>query len=132
MLLKDRPSFQEAAHVMLPASAELQLMTTGDGRRFVRLKDQTWELTDEGVLLPSTVLDCDDCEMDICSEFINLRNELWLAVPGPRAFILCIGCIEKRLGRRLVRDDFKKEPQFREGYCSFGLWSIRLSSRLNR
>jgi hypothetical protein len=43
-----------------------------------------------------------------------VKNEVWDAAVGPDSFIdysyLCIGCLELRLGRRLVPDDFTDAP----------------------
>jgi hypothetical protein len=39
-------------------------------------------------------------------EHFYLKNEVWFKVhPTERGF-LCIGCIESKLGRKLVRNDF--------------------------
>jgi hypothetical protein len=35
-----------------------------------------------------------------------LRDELWATIAKPEAF-LCLGCIEKRLGRHLTQADLK-------------------------
>ena len=48
---------------------------------------------------------CDDCEVDVTKifEYYVLEDSVW-----PKdASILCIGCVEKRLDRRLSREDFK-------------------------
>ena len=51
---------------------------------------------------------CLDCKIDTggLKEFYIVKDEVWLnAVPDKRGY-LCIGCLEKRLGRQLTYDDF--------------------------
>lgn len=51
---------------------------------------------------------CLDCGVDtgkIC-EFYFLKTELWLKIAETIKGMLCIGCLEKRLGRKLCRHDF--------------------------
>lgn len=44
-------------------------------------------------------------------EWYMIEDLLWAAVVGPeRAGYLCIGCLERRLGRPLNRDDFSARP----------------------
>jgi hypothetical protein len=52
---------------------------------------------------------CDDCGWDTmaskqCWEYYFVYKEIWLEAGGAR--ILCIGCLEKRLGRELCPEDF--------------------------
>lgn len=54
---------------------------------------------------------CHDCGLDTCppsgtSEWYMVNDDVW-ASAGIREGYLCIGCIETRLGRQLVRGDFK-------------------------
>jgi hypothetical protein len=44
------------------------------------------------------------------NEYYVVNNELWLSVNPADAGMLCIGCLEKRLGRRLTPDDFEDAP----------------------
>jgi hypothetical protein len=59
---------------------------------------------------------CDDCGIGTfeIGECYMVQDALWkLAWEGrhrPRREILCIGCLEQRLGRRLVASDFKAAP----------------------
>lgn len=48
---------------------------------------------------------CDDCKIDVnkISESFILEDTIW---PSEAQF-LCVGCVEKRIGRRLSREDFK-------------------------
>lgn len=49
--------------------------------------------------------DCADCGESTIPEYYMLHNRIWLSVAGKRE-MLCIGCVERRLGRRLVKGDF--------------------------
>jgi hypothetical protein len=39
-----------------------------------------------------------------------LRDEIWLSIVPDRLGLLCLSCVEKRLGRRLSEDDFLFTP----------------------
>ena len=75
---------------------------------------------------------CIDCKVDttVIGEFYMVADELWeTAVSGKRqrkSIMLCIGCLEERLGRQLQATDFKDVPVNR-----FYRKSARFSSRLN-
>ena len=88
----------------------------------------TTERTEEAMLL------CPDCgiaawsfeeDRHIVHEDFYVPNELWDAVCpddnveryveegvefGEGNFVICIGCFEQRLGRKLTRDDLQVEP----------------------
>lgn len=56
---------------------------------------------------------CRDCDTETLStdpgattEYYMVRTEVWLAAGAPQRGYLCIGCLEKRLGRQLHRGDF--------------------------
>ncbi|QSM01148.1 hypothetical protein SEA_NANOSMITE_124 [Mycobacterium phage Nanosmite] len=51
---------------------------------------------------------CADCGVDTgkINEFYFIRTDLWLSVMPSIDGMLCVGCIEIRLGRRLVSTDF--------------------------
>lgn len=52
---------------------------------------------------------CDDCGMQTAPcEVYMVRDEVWAEAHG-RGY-LCIGCLENRLGRELVPDDFPPLP----------------------
>jgi hypothetical protein len=55
---------------------------------------------------------CLDCHDDVlkAGEYYLLRDEVWVAANPQRLGMLCIGCVEKRLGRRLTPQDFQGEP----------------------
>jgi hypothetical protein len=51
---------------------------------------------------------CDGCGRDCRDEYYTLRDEVWRAVCGDN-LMLCVGCVERRLGRELVPGDFNLE-----------------------
>jgi hypothetical protein len=57
---------------------------------------------------------CSLCRVDTLEigEFYMLKDEVWDAAVGADNFIfyLCIGCLELRLGRRLMPSDFTNVP----------------------
>lgn len=66
-----------------------------------------------------------DCNMDtfkLPSEFYMLHYELWEeAVAAPdRGRMLCIGCVETRLGRKLTNKDFHPGKDNDGGINSLG------------
>ena len=68
-------------------------------------------------------LDCDENTAAI-GEGYMLRDDVWLeANPGGEG-MLCVGCVERRLGRHLRPDDFTDCPMNQE-QCSARLRSRR-------
>ena len=51
---------------------------------------------------------CMDCGVDILEikEFYMIHDELWAQINPQLEGLLCIGCVEKRLGRKLKPEDF--------------------------
>ena len=51
---------------------------------------------------------CLDCNVDTgkISEHYFLNTSLWMKLAGSNKGMLCVGCVEKRLGRRLIASDF--------------------------
>jgi hypothetical protein len=51
---------------------------------------------------------CVDCQEDTdkLNEYYMVRDTVWKQAKGPAAGMLCIGCLERRIGRRLRRADF--------------------------
>jgi hypothetical protein len=84
---------------------------------------------------PLVEFECADCGVNTLDigEYYQLEDEVWdLTGIGPRIGdgMLCIGCVELRLGRELVRADFhpcplNESPDWLEQ-------SPRLRSRLSR
>jgi hypothetical protein len=69
-------------------------------------------------------LDCGENTIEI-GEFYMVKDDVWAQVCEPDGGMLCIGCLEERLGRRLVPDDFKDCQLHHHGHLS-----ERLRSRL--
>jgi len=73
---------------------------------------------------------CLDCGVDTgrIHEFYFVKSEIWLSVVGSRKGMLCVYCLEIRLGRWLTAADFTdasiNDPRY-------GAKSQRLISRLN-
>src|SRR6516225_10125150 len=55
--------------------------------------------------------ECEGCGRSCRNEYYMLRRELWRKVCRFND-MLCIGCVEDRLGRKLVRADFNLEETF--------------------
>ena len=77
--------------------------------------------------------DCEVFECAACSvntlhinEYYMVTDEVWLTAWPDKRGMLCIGCLEDRLGRQLTSDDFT-DAQINQGY--FG-YSERLRQRL--
>lgn len=51
---------------------------------------------------------CMDCGVDTgkIGEHYMLKDHVWFSVVESNKGMLCVGCIEQRLGRRLIADDF--------------------------
>lgn len=78
---------------------------------------------------------CMDCNVDTFrSEYYMLKHEIWdyiVSFENSRK-MLCIGCVEERLGRELTGSDFLDCPA--NELSKKGYWpsSDRLQDRLNR
>lgn len=52
---------------------------------------------------------CRDCRVD--EDFYMVRDEVWAAAGlGPLDGLLCLGCLERRIGRSLRPDDLDDAP----------------------
>ena len=59
------------------------------------------------------LFDCVDCNVDTShlGEYYTVRDDVWYAaMQGFNNGMLCIGCLEKRLGRVLTPADFPDYP----------------------
>jgi len=74
---------------------------------------------------------CLDCRQDTSAmrEFYFVHTELWLGAVGSKDGMLCIGCLETRIGRELTSSDFTSAYINRPGW---GAQSARLLNRLTR
>jgi hypothetical protein len=59
-------------------------------------------------LIDDRTFDCLDCGVDTVEidEYYGLRSPVWLEANPTDDGMLCIGCVERRLGRQLVPTDF--------------------------
>lgn len=98
------------------------------------------DLTYESLVEQAKPTSCDDCAIDVTPydedgrpteggwEWYMVRDEVWQEASrdGQPARILCVGCLEQRIARRLKPDDFADLPLNEPG----GLESHRLLDRL--
>jgi hypothetical protein len=76
---------------------------------------------------------CKDCEIDTfeIDEYYMVNDEIWNKIAPDDEnkidYFLCIGCIENRLGRELVQQDFPMDIPVN----SRGKHSSRLQNRIN-
>lgn len=62
---------------------------------------------------------CKDCGIDVGAHWYMLRDKVWLAAGMGLNWgdgCLCLWCLEKRLGRNLVFEDFKRVPAGAAGW----------------
>jgi hypothetical protein len=71
---------------------------------------------------------CLDCGMNTITEYYMVFDNIWNSVAGHMDGMLCIGCLEKRLGRKLTKKDF---PDFPINTWSDFSRSDRLNNRLH-
>lgn len=72
---------------------------------------------------------CQDCGFDtFCSEYYMVKHSIW-KLTGIRGWgkMLCIGCLERRIKRKLVRNDFLLGLPINQDYKNM---SSRLLDRL--
>jgi len=63
----------------------------------------------DDILKEFICLDCNVSTHEI-NEYYILKNQLWANVHPDNKGMLCIGCVEDRLGRKLNKDDFLECP----------------------
>jgi hypothetical protein len=91
---------------------------------------------------PGFIAFCSDCARPIPDEWYVVKKAVWeQAWPGtsmkgahepmPKKHFLCIGCLEKRLGRRLKRRDFDMRRDHNSPKHSPGM-SRRFRNRLRK
>lgn len=51
------------------------------------------------------IINCDDCGKSTINEYYMLKDEVWNSI-GTKQTNLCVDCCEKRLGRKLNKNDF--------------------------
>jgi hypothetical protein len=81
-------------------------------------------------------LTCQDCGVNTdypplgIGEDFGLRAEIWQATRGVSGRRLCVGCVEARLGRRLISSDFIPDIAFPDNRPEIGAKSARLLDRM--
>lgn len=72
---------------------------------------------------------CMDCKVDTgkIGEHYMLKDTTWNAVHSTAIGMLCIGCLEQRLGRMLSKHDFNDSYV---NNLNFGIKSQRLINRM--
>ena len=53
---------------------------------------------------------CSRCRADVLDEQFMVRDDVWAAAATAGERLLCVGCAERSLGRRLGPDDFTDAP----------------------
>lgn len=73
---------------------------------------------------------CLDCRVDTgkIGEHYFVYTDLWLAAVGSKVGMLCIGCLENRIGRQLTGVDF---PDITINNPRYERKSQRLMERMN-
>lgn len=82
---------------------------------------------------PMKQFGCIDCKINtlVNREYYMVHNKIWKKVNPKIKGMLCIGCLERRLGRLLNRNDFTDAPVNR-GFFGVSDLSKRLINRLQR
>ena len=79
------------------------------------------------------LFECMDCGMctNCNGEYYMVHDEIWYSAitAMDQGHMLCIGCLEQRLGKLLTKDDFTGAP-VNDLWGQFG--STRLQSRLRK
>lgn len=72
---------------------------------------------------------CKDCKIDTgkIGEHYMLKDSVWYSVYPSQEGMLCINCIEKRLGRKLNKNDFNNSYV---NNLNFGVKNCKLVDRL--
>lgn len=72
---------------------------------------------------------CLDCQVDTGKiyEHYYVNLDLWMSATGSERGMLCIGCLEIRVGRKLTSSDF---PKVTINNPKFSRQSVRLQDRI--
>lgn len=73
---------------------------------------------------------CLDCKVDTgkTHEHYFINTDLWLKVVGSKTGMLCIGCLEQHIGRKLTKTDF---PNVTINNPKYQAMSNQLLDRIN-
>lgn len=61
------------------------------------------------MIFGNLVMPCAECET-LTTDYYMVHDELWQSVTTPDERFLCLACLEQRIGRPLVIDDFTPYP----------------------
>lgn len=100
----------------------------------IEVKDFAKEAIDFTITYETEMLNaflCLDCRVHTgeIHEYFMVHDDVWLEANPASDGMLCLGCLEKRLGRPLVAEDFTDAPVNRQ---SFARQSDRLRAALAR
>jgi len=77
---------------------------------------------------------CRDCNINtnVIGEYYMIQNDLWIQVCGEDYHrMFCIGCVEKKIKRKLTKNDFTKcRINDVEDLSSIGFIDLKKSKRL--
>lgn len=93
-------------------------------------KECLGSLSEEEYLKEYSGFFCLDCNVNTLAidEYYMVQFSLWREANPSEEGMLCIGCLENRIGRQLTVDDFIEAPV--NYFCKFQGTSERLMSRL--
>ena len=125
-----------AASALRVTIAQLEAGTMDWPSGFYASLEEAEELADRlethGSDLAFSCIDCRENTSDM-DEYYMVRDAVWRAATGeiPDG-MLCVGCLEARLGRRLDRTDFVPAPINDVSFDIVGAKSPRLRNRITR
>jgi hypothetical protein len=69
-------------------------------------------MTETSEFRPRDFFVCVDCGVDTLGtgEYYMVWDRVWNQAMADQSGMLCVGCLERRLGRKLVPDDFNESP----------------------
>jgi hypothetical protein len=80
---------------------------------------------------PQANMSCEDCGTSTFGEYYMVHDEVWADTGmAPDGGLLCVGCLERRLGRRLTPDDFTSCPLNKDNRTIRHYASERLYDRI--
>lgn len=105
-------------------------LTREENKRIQGLTGKTYDL--EFYKLVDNLYPCFDCMYEtMVDEYYMVLDEIWeKAVGDEKLDFLCVSCLEKRIGRKLISVDFTKAPVNDTGHPYFNIRSRRLIERM--
>ena len=84
-------------------------------------RDENGEIRRGWLTYPSDRRHCMDCGSDVTDEFFMIHHTLWAQYVDRKGWI-CVPCVEHRMGRISIRDDFI--------LCPINVTTFRKTARL--